>query len=401
MPRPRPGPQAERAAPDPDAGIDMRRAVPLKKLLKQPSTAEQFRRLSTEIVKDKPIVDSAKARSESLARQAEDLQRKLVRTAARIEQLEEEKVRLDREVAQLTEQNRTLSASFARDRVAVTRLVAVLQRLQHDRPPAMAVRPDDALAAARGAMLIGASLPEVYGKAAALARRLETLRRTRTALVARRTEAARTADNLAQAHIELDQLLAMKRLEAADAAGRYGDLKKRFDKIASQAVNLQALLAKVAQLRAVPFSQSVVTVNPGRKDRGKLVHGSLLRPAVGSPVTGGFDGVGGSAAPGLTYITALGAQVISPADGLVLFAGTYQGPGRVLILEMGGGYDALLAGLDHFDVRTGDRVLAGEPVGTMSKSNRKPGLYFELRQNGKGMSPAPYIGAALRKANEP
>ncbi len=401
VPHPRPAMPADRTAPDPDSGIDLSRAVPMRSLLHQPSTAEQFRNLASQIAKDKPRVDSAKTQSDALARQAEALRQKLVRTAARVEQLEEEKAKLGLEVGRLGALNESLSASFARDRVSVSRLLAVLQRLQHDMPPAMAVRPDDALAAARGAMLIGASLPDVYGKAAELARRLEALRRTRTALVARRAEAARNADFLAQARIELDQLLAMKRLEADAAAGHYGDLKKKFDIIASQAVNLSALLQKVAQLRSVPLSQGVVTVTADRTGRGKLGRDTLLRPVVGSLAAGGLDGMGGSAAPGLTYIVAPGAQVISPTDGRVLFAEPYQRSGQVLILEMTDGYDAVLAGLDRLDVRTGDRVLAGEPVGTMSKSNREPRLYFELRQNGRGMSPAPYIAAALRKANKP
>jgi len=65
---------------------------------------------------------------------------------------------------------------------------------------------------------------------------------------------------------------------------------------------------------------------------------------------------------------------------------------------MADGYDAVLAGLDHLDVRPDDQVLAGEPVGTMSKSSQQPRLYFELRQNGRAMNPAPFIVVALRKA---
>jgi len=407
VPRPRPDTHATKPAHDRhstpsrdlDSDIDLSRAVPMKALLHQPSTAQQYRELSSQVAKDKPLVDSAKTRSDTLAHQAEDLQKKLVRTAARVEYLEEEKHTLDGQVAQLVAQNKKLSASFARDRVSATRLIAVLQRLQIDTPPAMAVRPGDALAAARSAMLIGASLPSVYGKAADLARRIEALRRTRTALVARRAEAAKNAAALAQARIEIDQLLAMKRLEAGAAANRYGDLKKRLDKIAAQAVNLQALLQKVAQLRSVPVSQGVVTVTATGRASGRLGRDSLLRPVVGRLSSDGFDGMGGRDAPGLTYITDSGAQVISPADGLVRFAGRYHGSDQVLILQMAGGYHVVLAGLDRLDVRTGDRVLAGEPVGSMSKSNRGRRLYFELRQNGRGMSPAPYIAAALRKAN--
>ena len=399
-PVPRPRPPVMLPAPT-DNVSDLSHAMPVKALSKLPSTADQFQSLKSEIVKDKPAVATAKTLSDTLARQAQTLRRKLVTVAARIEALEAEKLRLDADIVSLTAQNQELSAGFVRDRVAVSRLLAILERLQHDMPPAMALRPDDTLAAARGAMLIGASLPDVYGQAAALARRIDTLRDTRAALIARRAEDARTVRELAQAHIELDQLLAMKQLEAAAAATHYGDLKGRLDTIAEQAANFQALLDKVAQLGAAPTAPSIVTVTAQNSDAGtKLGRSAFYCPVVGEVVPGGLDGVGGAAAPGLAYATAPGAQVISPADGTVLFAGPYHKSGQVLILRMTGGYDAVLAGLDRLDVRPDDQVLAGEPVGTMSKTSLEPRLYFELRQNGRGLNPAPFIGAALRKAKK-
>jgi murein hydrolase activator len=397
VPRPRPHIEATRPLPSSDGDIDLRRAVPMSSLLEKPSTAQQYQNLTTEIAKDKPLLDTAKSRSETLAEQAEALQRRLVETATRVEGLELEKSQLDLDVARLSADNERLSAGFARDRVQVSRLLAVIERLQHDMPPAMAVRPDDALSAARGAMLIGASLPGVYNEAAVLARRIETLRRTRIALVARRAEATRTSARLTEARAELDQLLAMKRLEAGAAATRYEDIKRRLDTIASQAVNLQALLQKVAQLRSAPLSQSVVTVNASGSGSAKPARGWLLQPVVGSMSSGGMDGVGGNAAPGITYLTAASARVISPADGRVKFAAAYPKTGHLLIIEISGGYLVVLAGLDRLDVRPDNAVLAGEPVGVMSKFDHEPRLYFELRLNGRGMSPAPYIAVALRK----
>jgi len=399
-PRPRPKPMAA-VSPirSSDSVTDLSHAIPAKSLSKLPSTESQFRTLKGEINKSKPAVASAKNASDALARQAETLQKKLVATAARVEYLEREKVDLDADIVRLTDENKTLTASFARDRVSASRLLAVIERLQHDMPPAMALRPDDALSAARGAMLIGASLPQVYGEAAILARRIEALRRTRLSLVARRADAAKTAAFLAQARIELDQLLAIKRLEADAAASRYGDLKERLNAVASQAANLQVLLQRVAALRAAPSPQSIVTVTAQKASAtGKLRQNSLLCPVVGTISPGGVDGVGGGAAPGLTYVAEPGAQVVSPADGTVLFAGPYHKSGQVLILELAGGYDAVLAGLDHVDVRPDNQVLAGEPVGTMSGTSQQPRLYFEIRQGGRGMNPAPFIGVTLRKA---
>jgi septal ring factor EnvC (AmiA/AmiB activator) len=375
--------------------IDMSKAVPLKQFLnqKRPTPTDRYKALSGELAKNKPALDTARQRSEALAHETAALQRQLVDTAARLTGLENEKLTIDASVERLGADYVRLSAEFAGDRVAVSKLLAVLERLQHDVPPAMAVRPDDALAAARSAMLIGASLPRVYHDAAALSRRIEALQRTRTALVRRRTEATANAMALTQAHADLDRLLAVKQVEADSAAARYGVLKTKLDTIASQAVGLQALLQKVAQLRAAPSTSSGFAVNARRSGRW------LRPPVVGAYNPGGVDGVGGPPAPGITFTTLAGGTVVAPADGHVVYAGSLPKAGRVLILDLGGGYDAVLAGLDRLDVRSGDAVLTGEPVGAMPKFDHEARLYFELRQNnGRGMSPAPYLAVALRKA---
>jgi hypothetical protein len=59
--------------------------------------------------------------------------------------------------------------------VKVSRLLAVLERLQSDLPPAIALEPADALRSARGAMLLGGALPRLYGAAAARSRHRKVL----------------------------------------------------------------------------------------------------------------------------------------------------------------------------------------------------------------------------------
>ncbi len=104
--------------------------------------------------------------------------------------------------------------------------------------------------------------------------------------------------------------------------------------------------------------------------------------------------------PGLSYATRPGAQVITPADGKVLFAGPYHKSGQVLILEITTGYDVVLAGLGRVTVKPNDQLLAGEPVGTMPVETLTGGsdsrLYFELRHGGHGTSPAPWLRLNLR-----
>jgi septal ring factor EnvC (AmiA/AmiB activator) len=343
---------------------DLSHAVPVKELGKLPSTADQYRALNSEIGKERPGVENAKAKSDALRAEADALRQNLIDTAARVQVLEAEKIALDSDIARLGVRERALSASFAEDRVSVARLLAVLERLQHDMPPAMAVRPDDALGAARGAMLIGASLPQVYGAAAALVRRIAALKTTRASLIAKQAEAARNSTQLAAARIDLNQLLATKEIQSRAAANEYGDLKTRLDTIAAKATDLKMLLDKVSALRGQPESQDLIATGAAEQHGlpRSARRGAFLTPVVGTIVAAqAQDSLG----PGATFETGPGAQVVAPADAKVLFSGPYHKYGHVLILKTALGYDAVLAGLDRVDVRPEDQVLACEPVGAM------------------------------------
>jgi septal ring factor EnvC (AmiA/AmiB activator) len=400
-PRPRPALKSDSAAA-PDLPMDLSHALPGASLATMPSSQQQLGALKEELAKNRPVLEGAKAKSQALASQAAALRQKLIATAARIQGLEREQSSLAEQITQLQAQDDALAAGFAADRISVTRLLAILERLQHDMPPALAVRPDDALAAARGAMLVGASLPPVYARAAALARRIEQLKATGIALIGRRNEAILNAAALAKAHADLQALSADKDREAAGAADFTATLAARLDQVARQAADFAALVTRVNALRkAAPGPQaSIVTVTAqagsGLKNYSALAKGSLLEPVAGTSLPPGPES---DKNPGLTYATLPGAQVIAPADGKILFAGPYHKEGQVLILEITTGYDIVLAGLGQVTVRPGDELLAGEPVGIMP-SGSQTRLYFELRQNGKGLDPEPWLMLAMRKAKK-
>jgi septal ring factor EnvC (AmiA/AmiB activator) len=378
--------------------------VPVKDIDRLPSTSSQYKALKDEIDQTRPAVQDAKRKSDALKAQADELRRRLIATAARIQDLEDEKSRLDADIAQLTADETSLSTSFAADRVRVAGLLAVLERLQVDAMPVIAMRPEDALGTAHGAMLLGAAVPRLYGAAAELSHRLAVLKHTRVELLARRADSLRNANELGRARRELDQLLARKAQDADEAAERYSDLAAKFTSAADQAASLESLLKKVAWLRAQPANQSVVVVAAQDNSVARalqasgLQRDSLLRPVVGRMLDGDTEGLPQEHAPGVSFMAPPAAQVIAPADAQVLYAGHYHKTGQVLILHSAGGYDLVLAGLERIDVRSGDQLLAGEPIGNMPQTSAGARLYFELRQNGKGVNPAPWLEADLRKA---
>jgi septal ring factor EnvC (AmiA/AmiB activator) len=101
--------------------------------------------------------------------------------------------------------------------------------------------------------------------------------------------------------------------------------------------------------------------------------------------------------------------VVSPSDGWVVYAGDFRSYGQLLIINAGGGYHFLLAGLSQIDVQVAQFVLAGEPVGVMSGPGKSPSakaqentpvLYIELRKDHKPIDPDPWWAEGSRKVKE-
>ncbi len=128
--------------------------------------------------------------------------------------------------------------------------------------------------------------------------------------------------------------------------------------------------------------------------------GAMPFPARGRVVTRfGQSNELGDPSKGITIETRATAQVVSPYDGQVVFAGPFRGYGLLLIIEHGEGYHTLLAGMARIDSTVGQHLLAGEPVGVMAASEGKPLLYMELRRNGQPLNPLPWLTARKTKVS--
>jgi murein hydrolase activator len=121
--------------------------------------------------------------------------------------------------------------------------------------------------------------------------------------------------------------------------------------------------------------------------------GQVGYPAIGQIVIRyGARLTEGGRSEGVTIRTRRSAQVISPYDGEVEFAGPFRSYGRVLIINVGSGYHVVLAGLSTTFAEAGQEVLAGEPLGEMASDTRiVPDLYMEVRQASEPLDPALWL----------
>lgn len=366
------------------------------------SLAERYERARATLEQERANEAQLRETRDQLVGETQTLQERLVANAQRVQDLEGAFTTTSEEIAVLSEREAELSVLFDQDREGVGHLLAVIQRLDADEPPALVVRSDDSLAAARGAMMLGAMLPPVYEQAAVLGRQLRVLNETRTALEAKNQQAREEALALNAARGDLDTLLNLRRQQAALTETRLVEIASVTEEASRQTNDLKSLLDRIALLRAqiAPDRGMIVVSSDGRS--GALERGSLIRPVVGRAVSGDSAGPGltpGASGPqGLWFEANGAAQAVAPTDSEVVFAGAYQNFGQVLILEMAGGYHLLLAGFGRIDIQIGDLVLAGEPVGVLPEGEVAR-LYLELRRNSQTLDPAPWMSAEIRKAS--
>ena len=80
--------------------------------------------------------------------------------------------------------------------------------------------------------------------------------------------------------------------------------------------------------------------------------------------------------------------VVSPLNGVVVFAGKFRSYGNLIIIENKNEYHSILAGMDEIITFSGNEVFVGEPIAKNYINKRKQKkLYFELRYKGKPVDP--------------
>lgn len=410
----------------------------------------------------KSTLDKAGAIEQDVAKLAEErgkINQRLQETAGQIQDSEGRLSVVEARLEELDVQEKMIRGSLAQRHGQISTLLAALQRMGRNPPPVIVTKREDALDMVRSAMLLASAFPGMRTQALELADQLSQLMRvvdeSRTQAEKEKAENKRLND----LKTELAGLMETKRrsiLERQDELRQVRDAASEISKSVSDLNELIAKLGKTvqdntglgaydAEVRAAaaepaptpavltsppvagsgsaaakpeatdvivmaPVETAAVMSNPGRIKPAIPFHqarGKLPLPAAGKRVLNYSERTQyGSQSKGLVMETRSGAQVTSPSDGWVLYAGEFRSYGKLLIIDAGGGYNVVLAGLSQIDVRPGEFVLAAEPVGTMMTVKKEPAgavsgapvLYIEFRKDGQPIDPDPWWVSVPQKA---
>jgi len=353
------------------------------------------------------------------------LNQQLIDIAAQVRGVETRIGEAEARLRPLDGREQQIRSSLDSRRSEIVEVLAALQRAGRRTPPALLIRPEDALQSLRTAMLLGSVVPELRGRAEKLAGDLGELVAVRKTIAAERDAQARDRDRLKDDQVRLAALVEERQRKQSaiekdmEAEGaRAINLSRQVDSLQGLIAKMEQDLESAAKAAATASLQGVPAAPNGKPGLGALKDPARLSPAIAFasakglfafPVNGrkirdfgGSDGAGG-VEKGISLATRAGAQVTTPCDGWVVYAGPFRSYGQLLILNAGGGYHVLIAGMERISVNIGQFVLTGEPVATMGTRSqvasilatnaRQPVLYVEFRKDGTPIDSGPWWAA--------
>jgi septal ring factor EnvC (AmiA/AmiB activator) len=403
---------------------------------------ETEQELQSSRVKAEGLTKDLAALTEERAR----LNSELIEAGERVQASEAKLSETEGKLAELTEQVNVIQSSITERKEAIVKMLSAMQRIGRTPPPAFVTRRDDALAVVRGAMLLAEVFPELKYQADNLSKELDGLVALENGIRVQRDEQKHEAERLASERARLDKLLEEKKTRLAEGEVELTQLQQSAEQLALDVTSLNELIERLdvqiakaevaqydaeiaaekalrerlqAQAMATPDNEKVVEIKPestkvafASPDRLKpampfeQAKGTLRLPAQGRRLKsyGDLDAAG-APLKGISLQTREEARITAPADGWVVYSGPFRSYGQLLIINAGGGYHILLAGMSRIDVSLGQFVLAGEPIAVMGSQavpssgddSSRPVLYVEFRKDGRPVDPGPWWAEASGK----
>jgi murein hydrolase activator len=362
-----------------------------------------------------------KAEIAAIGQDRNKLNRQLIDVAARVRTVEGRIGETEERLRNLDQRETTVRNSLNARRAETTEVLAALQRAGRRAPPALMVRPEDALQSLRTAMLLGAVVPEMRARAERLIGDLGNLVGIRKETAEQKERLLADRDSLNTDQKRLAALIEERQRRQADAEKDMEAERRRAVELSRQTDSLRDLIAKMEQdlktaakvaaaaklaeaAKATAKNTAAALRDPGRLAPAiafASAKGLLPMPVNGPRIRnfGSSDGTGG-VERGISVAARAGAQVTTPCDGWVVYSGPFRSYGQLLIINAGGGYHVLLAGMERISVNIGQFVLTGEPVGTMGTASQvasilaaapsQPVLYIEFRKDNTPIDPGPW-----------
>ena len=366
------------------------------------------------------------------------LNQRLIETTDRLKATEIRISAIEEQLQSLSQTEQEIRNSLNERQDLIAEILAALQRMGKTPQSAVLFAPEDILEAIRAALALGALLPDLREETDKLANDLGMLVKLKLTAASEREKLATDQSSFARDKEDLAVLIEARQKELIGTESKIGEEIRKSEILATKAQSLKDLLGRLekelsiaskaadeAKKSSIQTEEAAKLANDPEaqearsrfaalafKDPARLtpkvsfneLKGLLPHPVSGTMVKGfNVPDSLGNLSKGISIATRSGSIVSAPCDGWIAFAGPFRSYGQLLIINAGGGYYILLAGMDQTNVTLGQFVLAGEPVAVMKSFSKAepdanlagtdkspPVLYIEFRKDGTSIDPAPW-----------
>ena len=188
-----------------------------------------------------------KAEIAAIGQDRSKLNAQLIDVAAQVRAVETRIGEAEARLRPLDAREKEIRSSLDSRRAEVVEVLAALQRAGRRTPPALLVRPEDALQSLRTAILLGSVVPELRARAEALAKDLGELVALRKAIGAERDRLAADRDHLRDDQTRLAALVDERQRKQSGVEKDLEAEGARAIALSKQVDSLQGLISKMEQ----------------------------------------------------------------------------------------------------------------------------------------------------------
>jgi septal ring factor EnvC (AmiA/AmiB activator) len=403
----------------------------------QNNAQERLQAIQEELKEVKPKETELALEQSKIKRSAKELQNRLIESASHVQESEKELQVIEEKLMPLLEEEEKVLKEFNKEKRQLTQSLSAMNRLSLA-PKTPFGTEEDPTKTLYATILLRNLTDELAFSAKKIKESLDKLSETRQVLEDRRSEISLQQAELVKQHDELDKLVKERENNLKLNQEELEKTRGKIANLSNEAKNIQTLLTKLQleeqkrireerqRLLALEQQkkQELIIVNneketaPEReeaeqkivaidkeKDEIKLsqsktlltsneitsYQGKMLKPVSGT-VTGHFgekkDAVTKS---GITFSSRTGAVVTAPIQGKIMFASRFRDYGNMVIIQPSNDYHIVLYGVDALNVKMGQWVNMGEPIGKLKNTGTNADLHLEIRKKGVAVNPENWL----------
>lgn len=352
------------------------------------STRDNLKQVEQQILQEQMSQAASQRKAAALSKEVKAVQGDLVTTAKKIQSQENRLSDLEDQKEALKKQEKEALEQLSLTDKQLYRVMKGMQTLALRPTELLLIQPKTPTQVFRSRLMMRYSLPVIGRIHDETRQKLENLARVRTELEQKGVQIRQVYSDLNDQNEKMNRLLLQKKIMQAQYTSDYEKSKKKVQALAAKAQDLKDLLKKLEEEQ----KRRKKTGAPVIKGTGafRQAYGRLAWPVQGQLIRSfGSASASGAHTKGVVLKSRPKARLITPFDGMVLFAGPFQNYGQLLIVDHGNEYMTVMAGMEKIDVAVGQELLAGEPIASMGQTYTD--LYLELRYQGQAIDPEPWF----------